>query len=69
MYLQQHLRKKGNKTYKTVYLAESYRQEGKVKKRYIANLSDCPDNIITAIKNITSSPGFLCSFVTDNFSF
>jgi len=51
MYLQQHLRKKGNKTYKTVYLAESYREDGKVKKRYIANLSECPDNIITAIKN------------------
>jgi len=51
MYLQQHLRKKGNKTYKTVYLAESYRKDGKVKKRYIANLSDCPDNIIGAIKN------------------
>jgi transposase len=56
MYLQQHLRKKGNKTYKTVYLAESYRQEGKVKKRYIANLSDCPDNIITAIKNALNEP-------------
>ncbi|HUZ60267.1 MAG TPA: IS1634 family transposase [Hanamia sp.] len=51
MYLQQHLRKKGDKTYKTVYLAESYRKDGKVKKRYIANLSDCPDNIIAAIKN------------------
>lgn len=51
MYLQQHFRKKGNKTYKTVYLAESYRKDGKVKKRYIANLSDCPDNIITAINN------------------
>ena len=51
MYLQQHFRKKGNKTYKTVYLAESYRQDGKVKKRYIANLSNCPDNIIAAIKD------------------
>lgn len=51
MYLQQHFRKKGNKTYKTVYLAESCCQDGKLKKRYIANLSDCPDNIIAAIKN------------------
>jgi len=51
MYLQQHFRNKGNKAYKTIYLAESYRDNGKVKKRYIANLSDCPDNIITAIKN------------------
>ena len=50
MYLQEHHRQKGNKTYQTIYLAESYREDGKVKKRYIANLSDCPANIISAIK-------------------
>lgn len=51
MYLQKHTRKKGEKAYKTVYLAESYREDGKVKKKYISNLSDCPDNIIAAIRN------------------
>ena len=61
MYLQTHTRKKGNKTYRTVYLAESYRQDDKVKKRYIANLSDCPDHIITAIKNELTKPATLLS--------
>jgi len=56
MYIQEHIRKKGNKVYKTMYLAESYREEGKVKKKYIANLSDCPDNIIAAIKNELKQP-------------
>ena len=57
MYLQEHKRKKGTRIYKTVYLAESFRQDGKVKKRYIANLSDCPDTIITAIRNELKHPG------------
>jgi len=61
MYLQEHTRKKGSKVYKTVYLAESYREDGKVKKRYISNLSCCPDNIIAAIKNELNSPTALSS--------
>src|ERR1035438_2989888 len=61
MYLQEHFRQKGNKAYKTVYLAESYREEGKVKKRYIANLSDCPENILAAIKNELKQPTDLSS--------
>lgn len=61
MYLQEHTRKKGNRVYKTIYLAESYREEGKVKKKYIANLSDCPDNIILAIKNELKQPTVLSS--------
>ena len=61
MYLQEHTRNKGNKTYKTIYLAESYREDGKVKKKYIANLSDLPDNIITAIRNELKHPSSLSS--------
>lgn len=56
MYLQEHTRKKGKKAYKTVYLAESYREDGKVKKKYISNLSNCPDNIIAAIRNELKKP-------------
>ena len=69
MYLQQHFRKKGNKTYKTVYLAESYRHEGKVKKRYIANLSDCPDNIIAAIKSELEESAAVSPSKTSSISF
>lgn len=61
MYLQEHTRKKGNKAYKTIYLAESYRADGKVKKKYIANLSECPDNVISAIRNELKSPGSIPS--------
>lgn len=56
MYIQEYKRKKGNKEYKSVYLAESYRENGKVKKKYISNLSNCPDNIILAIKNELKKP-------------
>ncbi len=61
MYIQEHSRKKGNKVYKTMYLAESYREDGKVKKKYIANLSNCPDNIIAIIKNELKQPTALSS--------
>jgi transposase len=61
MYLQEHIRKKDGKVYKTVYLAESYREDGKVKKKYIANLSNCPDNIIATIKNELKQPTALSS--------
>lgn len=69
MYLQEHKRKKGNRTYKTVYLAESYRQDGKVKKRYIANLSKCPDHIIMAIRNGLKNPDTISSSNIDSVCF
>jgi transposase len=42
--------KKGKKIYTSVLLRESYREGGKVKKRTIANLSDCKPQEIAAIK-------------------
>ena len=42
--------KKGKKIYTSVLLRESYREGGKVKKRTIANLSDCKAQEIAAIK-------------------
>ncbi len=35
MYIQESMRKKGNKIYKTVYLTESYREGNKVRKKYV----------------------------------
>ncbi len=41
---------RNGRTYKRVLLRESYRQDGKVKKRTIANLSACSDEEIEAIQ-------------------
>ena len=38
------------KIYRSVLLRESYREEGKVKKRTIANLSHCTEGEIAAVK-------------------
>jgi hypothetical protein len=42
--------KKGKRIYRSVLLRESYREEGKVKKRTIANLSNCRPEEIAAIR-------------------
>ena len=42
--------KKGKKIYRSVLLRESYREDGKVKKRTIANLSNCKPEEIAAIR-------------------
>ena len=41
---------KNGRTYKRVLLRESYRENGKVKKRTIANLSACSNQEIEAMK-------------------
>ena len=40
----------GKKIYNSVLLRESYRENGKVKKRTIANLSACSDDEVSAIR-------------------
>ena len=42
--------KKGKQIYQSILLRESYRENGKVKKRTIANLSHCKSEEIAAIK-------------------
>ena len=49
MYLTVTKAKGKNKTYQSVLLRESYRQDGKVKNRTIANLTHCSPNEIMAI--------------------
>jgi hypothetical protein len=50
MYLDTCKVRSGNKVYTRVLLRESYREDGKVKHRTIANLSKCSDQEIAAIK-------------------
>ena len=42
--------KDGEKTYESIWLRESYRENGKVKTRNIANLKNCSEEEITAIE-------------------
>ena len=50
MYLDICKYQRNNKEYKRVLLREGYRENGKVKKRTIANLSGCSDEQINAVK-------------------
>ena len=46
MFIQRILKKTAEKTYKSVVLMESYREDGKVKHRTISNLSKWPDSLV-----------------------
>ena len=50
MHIVENRSKQGKKIYHSVLLRESYREEGKVRKRTIANLSSCKPEEIAAIK-------------------
>lgn len=50
MYLDTSTVKKGDKTYTRHLLRQSYREDGKVKHRTVANLSSCSDKEIEAIR-------------------
>ena len=50
MHIVENKSKSGKKIYRSILLRESYREDGKVKKRTIANLSNCTPQEIEAIK-------------------
>ena len=50
MHIVENKSKSGKKIYRSILLRESYREDGKVKKRTIANLSNCTPQEIRAIK-------------------
>jgi transposase len=50
MHIVENKSKQGKKIYQSILLRESYRKDGKVKKRTIANLSHCSPEEISAIK-------------------
>jgi len=53
----------GKKIYNSVLLRESYRENGKVKKRTIANLSACSDEEIAAIRLALQNKNDLASMI------
>ncbi|MDY6843790.1 MAG: transposase, partial [Thermodesulfobacteriota bacterium] len=59
MYVDSCTTKRGDKSYTRHLLRESYRENGKVKHRTVANLSHCPDNEIAALKLALSHKGEL----------
>src|SRR3974390_2514890 len=62
MYLDTCKVRSGNKVYTRVLLRESYREDGKVKHRTIANLSKCSDQEIAAIRLALQHKHDLASF-------
>lgn len=52
MFIRRIHKKTKNKTYTTVYLTESYRENGKVKHRHISNLSKWSDEMIDSFEKI-----------------
>jgi hypothetical protein len=52
------------KTYESIYLRESFRQGGKVKKRDIANLSHCDPAEIAAIELVLKHKGDLAALAS-----
>jgi transposase len=63
------------KTYRSIWLKESYRENGKVKSRYILNLKNWPDEAINALqlaldsqKNNSSTSSTVAAPASDNSS-
>ncbi|MGQ3686024.1 MAG: hypothetical protein ACUBOA_13615 [Candidatus Loosdrechtia sp.] len=52
--------KKGKKIYNSTLLRESYRENGKVRKRTVANISHCTPEEVEAIKLAFQYKGNLC---------
>lgn len=50
MFIQRFKKKVGKKVYTSVFLLENYRENGKIKRRYLLNLSKWPEEQITAME-------------------
>jgi transposase len=50
MYIQRYTRKAKNKVYTSVFLAQSFREDGKVKRKHLVNLSKSPEEEVRAIE-------------------
>lgn len=50
MFIQFYNKRKGDKIYRSVFLVENYRQDGKVKHRHLANLTALPQNLLDALQ-------------------
>lgn len=65
MYVDEGKTCRGGKTYTRVLIRESYRENGKVKHRTIANISECSQDEILAIKLALKHKGHLTELVPD----
>src|SRR5574337_968056 len=63
MHIVENKAKSGKKIYRSILLRESYREEGKVRKRTIANLSNCTPQEVEAIKLALSHKDDLSALV------
>ncbi len=52
MYIQKYKREKKSGTYTSLFIAESYREDGKVKRRHLANISKLPPELQNEICNL-----------------
>ena len=52
MFIQKIHKKTAKKTYTTVYLTENYRENGKIKHRFLANLSALPEKYIEGLQQM-----------------
>lgn len=52
MYLQNNVKKVGLKTYRSLLLVESYREEGKVKHKTLANLTSWPPALVDGLRSL-----------------
>jgi len=57
LYLDECKFKRGDKNYSRILLRESYREDGKTKKKTIANLSNCTNDQIEALRFALRNPG------------
>ena len=50
MFIQEYNKRNNGKVYRSVFLTESYREDGKIKHRHLANLTNLPQNLLDALK-------------------
>ena len=64
MYIEEIKKQQGNKVYTSILIRESYRDNGKVKHRTVANISKLPAEHVRQLK--ASLKGEKCNYVSIN---
>lgn len=68
MFIQRFKKQVGKKVYTSVFLLENYRENGKITRRYILNLSKWPEEQITAMETVLQAAREGQALVTRNVS-
>jgi hypothetical protein len=59
MYIQRYRKKVADKSYESIYLTRSYRENGKIKHEHIANLTKVPEYLLKALeRELKAKPSF-----------